>query len=191
MPSVFCDESDLGVLGKQYSILEKDLLEEIEQKLTQKKKEVDQVNKKLQEKSKAYAERPRGVVLPRATKPGLMQLNPAITLQNDIKDAAGNVLYAKGTTVNPLDYRKLTKTLCFIDADDNEQVRWLRKSCKGRLKTKIILLNGEILKLAKKLGRMVYFDQGGYLTQRFGLTALPAKVYQSGRSLYVEQIPIY
>lgn len=190
VPSAFCDESDLGVLGRQYSILERDLLEEIERVLTQKKKEVDQVNKKLQEKSKSYAERPQGIVLPRATKPTLMQLDPAITLQNDIKDADGGVLYAKGTTVNPFDYRKMTKTLCFLDGDDKEQVRWLGKSCRSKLKTKIILLNGEVLKLANKLGRMVYFDQGGYLTQRFGLTALPAKVYQSGRALYVEQIPL-
>ena len=57
-------------------------------------------------------------------------------------------------------------------------------------RAKPILTRGSPVELIEAWGTWVYFDQGGYLVERFGIEALPAIVSQDGARLRVEEIAI-
>lgn len=183
---------DLGVIGKSYPIIEKDFLDFIHDRIDQKTKsgEVDALNKKLSDMSEGYAKRPTGVQLPRVVEYRAQEIIPQYTLKQDITDAEGNVIYRAGTKVNPLEIKPLSKTLCFIDGDDRAQVDWLKKYCISNPKNKLILVNGDYLKLAAELNTRLYFDQKGSLVSQFGIKAVPAVIRQSGHVLYEEEFPV-
>lgn len=99
------------------------------------------------------------------------------------------VLFPAGTTVNPFDYEKLSKTLLFLDARDKGQVEFAKRflsSAKGLVKP--ILVGGEPLKLMREWKREIFYDQGGALTRRFSITQSPAVVSQEGKRLRVDEI---
>ena len=181
---------DLGTLGKLYPIEEMDLLETIEKKLSvmEKNGETEAIHKNLLQAGKSYVKRPKGIMLPRTKVYKATSIDPRLKLTSDIKDADGKVLFTKGTVINPLDHRRLTKKLCFFDADDSLQVSWAQKNCLGY--DKLILVNGDFLKTTKALGRRVYFDQNANLVNRFQIEAVPSMVSQQGRRLYVEIFPL-
>lgn len=55
---------------------------------------------------------------------------------------------------------------------------------------KLILVKGAPLELMKARQRRFYFDQGGNLTEKFGIRAVPARVRQNGRMLEVSEITL-
>ena len=183
---------DLGVIGATYPIIERDLIEVIHERIQQKTEsgELDALNKALKDNAKQQARRPPGVLLPTAQAYRAIEINPIYTLDNDITDAEGKVIFKAGTQVNPLEVKPLTKTLCFIDGDDPEQVKWLQNYCAKDSLNKLILVNGDYLALSNQLNLRIYFDQRGYLVERFGIKAVPAVIRQSGKVLYVEEFPV-
>ncbi|MCZ2802553.1 type-F conjugative transfer system protein TraW [Vibrio alginolyticus] len=184
--------SDLGVIGKTYPIIERDLIDVIHERIEEKTKsgELDELHQGMKDRSKEYASRPPGIDLPRAKEYRAVEVNPVYTLEEDIVDAEGKVLFKAGTKVNPLEIRPLTKTLCFIDGDDPVQVTWMQTYCAKDPRNKLILVNGDFQIVSKQTGLRLYFDQRGYLVGRFGITAVPAVIRQSGKVLYVEEFPI-
>lgn len=54
----------------------------------------------------------------------------------------------------------------------------------------MILVSGDFLAVTEQIGMRLYFDQRGYLVERFGIQAVPAVIRQSGKVLYVEEFPI-
>lgn len=184
--------NDLGVIGKVYEITERDLLEVMHERMNQKMEsgEMDQIYKGMQDDFKQYAMRPPGIKLPRATEYRATEISPLYTLDRDIVDADGKLLFKAGTQVNPLEVNPLTKALCFIDGDDVEQVEWMLKYCTNHEPNKLILVNGDVGRLMKELNRRLYFDQRQILVNKFEIAALPAVVRQSGTVLYVEEFPI-
>jgi len=51
-------------------------------------------------------------------------------------------------------------------------------------------VKGAPLELMKARQRRFYFDQGGKLTERFGIRSVPARVRQQGRLLEVSEIAL-
>lgn len=183
---------DLGVIGTAYPVIERDLIEVIQERLRQKTEsgELKALNQTMLDRSKRYARRPSGVSLPRAKDYRAVAVNPVYTLDQDITDAEGKLLFKAGAQVNPLEIRPLTKTLCFIDGDDPQQVAWITTYCANDARNKWILVNGDMGALNQHTGWRWYFDQRGVLTQRFGLQAVPAVIRQNGGRLYVEEFPM-
>ncbi len=181
---------DLGNLGKVYPILEQDALERIQEKMNTfvKSGQYQKEAKKYGERFKSYLKRPRGLSLPQTNQERLFTYDPTFVLSREITDASGRILYRKGTRVNPLKVIRLNKKLCFINADDPEQVEWIQKDCSDNLLNKFILTQGDYLELSQKLKRRLYFDQRGFLTQKFGIKAVPAMVYQQEGKIYVKEI---
>lgn len=184
---------DLGLIGPSYPIIERDLIEVIHGRIRDKTEagELDALHQELIEDSKSYASRPSGVTLPRALVYRAVEINPVYTLEQDITDADGKLLFKAGTQVNPLHFKPLSKMLCFIDGDDSQQVAWVKTHCSEDLANKLILVNGDYLAITKQLNRRLYFDQQGYLIARFDIHSLPAVIRQSGEVLYLEEFPIY
>lgn len=184
--------TDLGQLGKTYPIAEPDLIDTIKAMLAEKQAngELDAMHNDLRENGKQYVRRPPGKPLPRATDYRAFAIDPTYTVPNDIKDADGKVLYKAGFTFNPLQVKPLTKTLCFIDGDDPDQVKWLEEFCGDAISFKRILINGDYNQVTETTKAKIYFDQQGFLISHFRIEAVPAVVRQSGGLLYVEEFKL-
>jgi conjugal transfer pilus assembly protein TraW len=185
---------DLGVIGDVYEISEEDIIKMMQRIVRNKQAngEFEIWKKGLQDNVRSKAKRPKGVLLPRAQFHRVIEFDPSVTLSRDIPDATGKILFPKGTKVNPLDVRSWTRTWCFFDGDDEEQVLWIQSFCSSKLETKWILVNGNVNELAKANGRRVYFDQHGELRNKFQFQALPVVVRQGEEEkvLHVEEFPI-
>ena len=183
---------DYAQQGTVYPIVEQDFLKEIMAKLKVmeqngklakfqngvKKQMVDSVNK-----PKPVA----GITTTKFAKSWLF--DPTIFLDHDLADQNGRVFYKAGNKVNPLDHISLTKTLIFIDGDDETQVKWALKQDKIRKgKTKIILVKGAIIDLMKQTKTRLYFDQNGTLTKKFSIEHTPAKIEQEGKKLRISEV---
>lgn len=190
--SSLAQAEDLGRIGPTYAIAERDLIEVFKARAQAR---VDdgtwsKLMKGQTDKMKKYVARPTGLRLPRAMKYNVRFFDPTVVLEHDINDGNGRLLFAKGTRVNPFDYRNYTKTLCFFDGDDAGQVEWAKSYCLDENKAKPILVNGPLTDLVEKLGVMIYFDQHARLVKHFGIKALPTTVRQSGKFMAVEEYEV-
>lgn len=179
---------DYGQQGTVFPLIERDLLEQIHARLIamEKSGETQRLNQELKRRTIARVERPEPVAgLVRAEAARRWSFDPTITLETDIRGAKGELIHPRGTRVNPLDSVPLRAELLFFDGDDPDQLAWaLRQPANAKL----ILVRGAPLELMKARQRRFYFDQGGKLSTRFGIRAVPARVRQQGRLLEVSEI---
>lgn len=181
---------DYGQRGELFPIVERDLLEQIHSRLVQMEKsgETARLNQELKRRTIARVNRPNPVPgLTSAQESRNWIFDPTITLAHDIRGAQGELIHAAGTRVNPLDSVKLRSDLLFLNGDDPAQIRW---ALEQDAKAKLILVKGAPLELMKTRQRRFYFDQGGKLTAKFNIKALPARVRQNGRALEVSEIAL-
>ena len=66
---------------------------------------------------------------------------------------------------------------------------WALKST-TQLNAKLILTGGSPFDRMKAAQRRFYFDQGGQLTAKFGIRALPAVVEQQGKVLKITEVAL-
>ena len=181
---------DYGQRGTVFPVIERDLLEQIHSRLTQMERsgETARLNEDLKRRTIARVNRPDPVAgIVRASEARRWQFDPTITLAADIRGAKGELIHAAGTRVNPLDSVQLRAELLFLDGDDPDQLAWALKQAAN---AKLILVIGAPLELMKARQRRFYFDQGGKLTERFGIRSVPARVRQQGRLLEISEIAL-
>ena len=184
--------ADLGTLGPTYGIAEPHLLNFIEQRLRDKERsgELQRLMQEAQSRGIDAVKRPQPVAGLRATEgPRTFYIDPTFTLDRNVVDAQGRLLFAAGTRKNPLEVVSLSKRLLFFDARDQRQVARAREligSYGGKVKP--ILTGGSYLDLMKAWRVAVYFDQQGTLTRRFGIRQVPALVSQEGQRLRVDEL---
>lgn len=175
----------LATLGMTFEIAEislKDLLLERMKHVDIKKSEQE-----IKERVKHTARHPKPIFTnARCQKHRKWIFDPTVTLSEDICDIKGKVLVPKGQTYNPLKHRTLSTQLVLIEGRDKEQVEWAIR----QKKSKIILVNGSPLDIEEQYTVPIYFDQGGFLCQKFGVGAFPARVYQTGERLTCEEIEV-
>src|SRR3990167_1552445 len=190
---------NLGVYGQIYTIIEPDFLSFIHQKLA-----LYQQNGKLSKMEDNFKKKAQNAILNPTPVAGIsdaktgdhaiqFDYTPSITIQNNIVDQNGKVLFYRGTTINPLDQKSISKissnfmvpvfneTLFFINANNTAQVNFVKNNVAMLLKNnpdalyKIILVAGNLKTASASLGR-IYFDQGGVLCHQFGIKRVPAVV---------------
>ena len=185
---------DAGVIGPTYDIAEPHLLKFIEQRLRQ--KEASGELRRLQEEA-----RHRGIDAVRHPEPvaGLsttqakrsFYYDPTYTLERNVQDSQGRLMFAAGTRANPLDIVSLPRRLLFFDARDPRQVAQARRlivQYDGHVKP--ILTGGSYLDLMQAWQLPVYYDQLGMLTRRLGIRQLPALVSQEGKRLRIDELEV-
>ncbi len=182
---------DFGIEGHTYQIIEEDFLEVIAGKI--KKTNWDEVNKKIQTKTKEYVERPTAVLgITRAKESKEFFYDPSYVLTQDIRDQNNQIIHKAGIEVNLLEFNLLREALLFIDGDDDKQIKLALSLYKEQEeKLKIILVKGEPLKLQREQREQkiwIYFDQAGFLTQKLGINEVPALVTQDGLRLKISVI---
>ena len=184
-----CMAKDLGVFGAVYDIAEKDALKEIEEKA----KEVD-VNRiinrgELARKVKNYTPGDlKDVNLPPARKDRTFLVDMTYTLDRDIADEKGNVIYPKGYTFNPLDYVTYPRVIVILDGKSQTQVAWFKRSEYSKdLKTKVLITDGSYEELTNTLKRPVFYDSRA-IVEIFQLKATPSVLKQEGNIMEVREI---
>lgn len=183
---------DLGTIGPTYDITERDLIEVMKDKYRRMEKsgELAKLHEDYKNKVIEGIEKPRPVPGIKPTEIArTFYIDPTWTLDRNVVDEKGKVLFAAGTKVNPFDYDRMSKTLLFFDARSKEQVAFAKRfMAKAKMPVKPILVGGEPLKLMREWKREVFYDQGGTLTRRFSITQSPAVVTQEGKRLRVDEI---
>ncbi len=184
--------TDLGTLGPTYGISEPHLLNFIEQRLRDKERsgELQRLIEQAQTRGTEAVTRPQPIAGLRATETArTFYFDPSFTLDRNIVDAQGHLMFAAGLRKNPLEVVSLSKHLLFFDARDRRQVaraRELMTRYDGKVKP--ILTGGSYLDLMKAWRIPVYYDQQGMLTRRFGIQQVPAIVSQEGARLRIDEV---
>ncbi len=185
---------DLGVIGPTYGISEPHLLNFIEQRLRDKERsgELQRLMQDAQARGIDAVRHPAAVPGLRATETArTFYVDPSFTLDRNIVDAQGRLMFAAGLRKNPLDVVSLSKQLLFFDARDTRQVTRARElMARYGGKVKPILTGGSYLDLMKAWRVPVYFDQQGSLTRRFGIRQVPALVSQEGLRLRIDEVAL-
>jgi len=177
---------ELGTVGATYAIAEKDALVEIEQKA----KSIDWSKVIKRKPIEEYNGPEDRMSLPRAVRDRSFPVDMTYTLQIDIPDGKGGVLYPKGYTFNPLDYVSFTKTLVVINGNDPEQVKWFARSEYGkRIDVMCLLTEGHYRSLGEKLDVPLFYADSTIIG-RLRLSALPSVVRQDGRSMVVTEVAV-
>lgn len=194
MASVCMAEGNQVVLGTTYEFAEKDLLVEFQQRVEKKKPEADKVMSDLQKKAKEK-------IL--TWKPdGLDKLIPAkqdrefypdltYTLEQDIMDAEGRVLYPRGFKYNLGDYLNMPFRVIVFDPTVKKQKEWIAKNGYDKdVGTVLLITDGQALKLGEEYKRPVFYSAKP-LVDRWGLKRTPSVVMQIGNKIKVSEINLY
>ena len=194
-PSVPVSAKDLGVRGASWPVAELDLLAEIEMRLAEMERsgELARFEAEARERARARVEEPEPVAgIAPAREARSRAFDPSIEVARDIRAHDGTLIAAAGTRVDPFVHAPLTRDLLFVDGRRDVEIAWALAH--GR-PSKIVLLAGHPLDLARRHGRPFYFDQGGRLATRFGIAATPSLVTRDdtragGAHLRIDEIPL-
>jgi conjugal transfer pilus assembly protein TraW len=184
----------LGVIGPTYPIQEQNLLAFIQERLQEKARsgELEKREEEARRRSVAAVENPSPVLgLSPTVTARTFYYDPTYTLDHNIFDDKGRLLFPAGTKKNPLEIVSLSKHLLFFDARDHRQVvlaRRLMDRYGGHVKP--ILVGGSFLDLMKVWKTPVYYDQRGTLTRRLQITHVPALVSQDGLRLRIDELTL-
>ena len=181
---------DLGVRGATWPVAEPDLLAEIEARLVEMERsgELARLETQARDRARKKLEEPDPVpgIAP-ATEERSRLFDPAITVARDIRTPDGTLIAAAGTRVNPLERVALSRDLLFVDGRREAEIAWALAH--GR-PSKIVLLAGHPLDLMRRHRRPFFFDMGGRLAARLGLSLTPSLVAQAGTQLRITEIPV-
>jgi len=183
---------DHGQVGTTWPVIEPDLLRVIQRKLeaAEANGDLDALNARFAERVKERVMRPVPVAGIRpAAETRVWEFDPAIIIEQDIRDHEGRLIAPAGQRVNPLDTVSLTRRLIFIDGDSQAELAWAMAQGSDR-QIKIIMTRGSPFAAMKAEQRRFYFDQGGTLTAHFGISHTPASVEQRDQLLLVSEIAI-
>ena len=186
--------TDLGTWGDLWPVAEPDMLQTIHERLTelQRSGRWEQEMTAFKERTVKHSQRPEPVAgIGKTERYAERFFDPSVQLSSDLKDDKGRVFARKGDVINPLATVPFAQTLYFIDGDDPQQVAWMKAQQPETLMVKIILINGDVPRTSAALDSRIYFDQGGALSRRFGLTTVPARITAapSRLRLRIESIP--
>ncbi len=180
----FGEAKHLGVAGKLYPVAEPDITTELKQQAVAKNHvEEDKFLKRV----RTY--QPEDLhPLPRATKDRTFLVDMSYTLDQDLVNGDGKVIYPKGFTYNPLDYVSFPGGLLVIDGDDPSQIKWFTEMPYAENhQVRLLLAGGYAFQLNERLKRSVFYltDE---IAERLQLAAVPALVTQKGNMLQVQEI---
>ena len=176
----------LGTFGVTYPIAERDALEEIQERARQ----VDWQKVLDRRKLESYQGPPDRGTLPRAKRERTFAVDLTYTMELDLPDGKGGILYPKGYTFNPLEYVVYPKSIVVINGNDPEQLQWFVTSeYATRLNVTLLLTEGRHTVVAKRLKRPLFYADRKII-ERFRLKAVPSIIRQKGRFMEVSEIDV-
>jgi len=180
---------DVGIVGKTYKIIERDLSEEIKEKAKLINWKDIIAKSGIEKKVRNF--KPQSLqLLPRAVQNRSRLVSMDYTLETDIKDAEGEIIYPKGFTFNPLDYRPYSKTMVVLNGADPDQVVWFRTSPYFKNPNVLIMItDGSYSELSGEFSNSVYFlDEK--IVKRLQLQFVPSVIAQKNNMMEVTEIEV-
>jgi len=180
---------DLGIAGNTYPIVEPDALQEIQEKA-----KTMNINKyiprtKLEKRAKEFKPIDLPVLKP-ASVDRSFTVDLTYTLNFDITDGKGNIIYPKGYTFNPLDYIRYNKTIVVINGNNKKQLEWFENSEYAKdINILLLITNGSYYQIGERLKRQVFYANK-LIVEKFRLKAVPSVIQQKGVVLEVKEIAI-
>lgn len=178
--------------GPTYEIVEKDAIQTIYSKLEALKSsgKLKEIEQQAQTRTENYMFNPEPLKnITTVDKGNIRYFDPSWTLNTDIFDNLGNKIASRGTRINPLEIKNLSKKLFFFDGRDPAQVELARKlATKYGSEFTPVLTAGSWVDTSEKLQQAVYFDQMGTMTSRLTVSVVPALVMQEGNRMRIEEI---
>ncbi|KVD94651.1 conjugal transfer protein TraW [Burkholderia stagnalis] len=183
----------LGTVGPTYPIAEQSAVDQILAQLRKKDQtgELARLKQEAVRRSLNSARNPAPVDGIRTAIARSEQLiDPTVTYAEPVRMDDGRIVIPAGTKVNPLDIMPFTETLVFFDGRDPEQAAAVaRLLARPNARVKPVLIAGSWLDLTRQFKTQVYFDQNGTLSQRFGISEVPALIRQQGKALSLSVVP--
>ena len=177
---------DFGVKSHTFEIKEQSFSSMMLEKLS--KVDIDKHNIEINKKIIDKAQNPASTNLPRCKKSTSHIIDPSMTLNQDIHDHKGNILFKSGTKINPLSQISIEE-IVLINGNDESQVKWYKQKYRNKVNT-LILLGGNYESLKKELSSELYFDQKGEWVKKFKIESLPAILSQEDKIIRVHEINI-
>ena len=179
--------------GKTYEFAEMDRLEAIDQRVIEKKpyieKKIDEFKAGAREKMEAY-QPPEQIHLPRATANREFRPSTMYTLEQNIYDAEGKVLYPKGFQYRVSKFVRLPYEIVVFDATDPAQKEWvIKNNYHKQLGQMLTITDGRVFELQREFNKPVYF-MINKLQERFELKKVPCIIKQVGDDIIVNEICI-
>ncbi len=177
---------NIGVVGETYPVVEPDVVAELKEEAVKKNRFGDNA---FLERMKTY--QPEDIHhLPRATMDRTFLVDMTYTLDRDLLDGDGKVIYPKGFTFNPLDYVSFSGGMLLIDGSDPTQLKWFKKTpYVNNHQVRLLLSGGYAYELINQLKRSVFYltDE---IAERLQLAAVPSLVFQKDDKLEVREIMV-
>lgn len=162
-------------VGQTYPIAERDALEEIQTRT----KQVDWA--KALDPDKITWSAKNGHLVRRAPMDRTRQFVPWHTIEFDVRDQFGQVIYPKGFQFNVLEHITLPYRVVVIDPGD---VAWVKPLLRDS--DMVILTNGDFEEASEVLERPTFMLDEKTKT-RLGIEAVPSIVRQAGNAFIVEE----
>jgi conjugal transfer pilus assembly protein TraW len=181
----------LGVHGKTYPIVENDfynwLILKVKEKEKGLKKFTNQDLQKLIEKGMIVNEFDD---MPHCTKSSSKSIDLTYILDKNISDSNGNILYSKGTTVNPFNYVGLNKAYLFLDVDNITQINHYFMLAKESDNIQPMAVKGNLQRfyqISSNKGIPVPAGKASKLMlEKFQISCIPSLVTQKEKLINVE-----
>lgn len=176
--------TDLGIQGKVWPIIERDIREDLV--LSASEVDWEKKQKELTENAKGYLDRLPKRNFPLAQENKIVYIDPSIVLTSDIQapveQADGSfkweVMAKKGTRVNPLHTNKPVTAFLFFDGSDPDQIKLLKEILNLNSYQVVFVEAGSgSVKLTSDLLERPIFHANDALISKFSIQALPSLVF--------------
>lgn len=178
-------------LGQTWPFAEPDMLTEIYETVNNNRGEIETKLKKEIAREKKELENLRvkePIELPRAKANKIFPIDLTYTVEQDIYNGDGQLMYPKGYRFNPTNYIQLSKSLVVIDSDDRKQIEWLKnENIANNIYFKILVAKGSLVPLMKELKQPV-FQYTQEVHKRLNLKHTPTIVTQEGGQVFAHEI---
>jgi len=181
-------------LGQTWKFAEKNMLDEIQEHIANNKEQIEIRIKDAKAKLQVSAENYKAKnleKLPKTTKADVYYPSMQYSLEADIKDQKGNILYPKGYSYNISDFLKLPYKIIVIDATDKAQVEWYLNSAYAKaIDAQIMTVDGTISYLRGAIKNRPFFYFNKKMVERFDIKTVPSVIEQEGKRIKVTQIVV-
>lgn len=173
---------ELGTHGGVWPIEERDMRDVMAEELM--RADLGGINKQLTDSAHTFFERLPQAGLPRAEETRTRWIDPGMVLASEIKAPVKNeagewewrVLHPAGTRVNPLEQVQPVDRLLFFNAEDEDEVAFVKAVLKLHpVDVMPVATGGNIKPMAEKLDRPIFFARAD-LIERFAIKATPTLV---------------
>lgn len=181
---------DLGILAETYPVIEPNALKQIQHKA----RTMMPVLKKKKIINMAKNFRPATIKLKRAEQNRTFHIQTVNTLDKEITDQYGRIVYPKGYKFNPLEHITNPQQYVFVDGTDSDQIQWFNESEYAKsLDTVLMITDGRWIDVMESVEFRVYYALPAII-DKFQIKAVPAVVCQKddhliAKEIYIEQSP--